>query len=157
MSSALLVARRNPTPLLEAADQPLDSIAVPVECTGLPDNETALRVESAAIELLGLESLTNRVLGWRSVQLGRLSLEELCSYYAPVPVSITEPALLIRINRLYRHGMTAQELYEATRGVWVLGPRRMKARLAFAVFDRIVREVYRIDSWHQGRGDRHRT
>ncbi len=56
--------------------------------------------------------------------------------------------MLIRINRIYRHNMTAQELYEATRGVWKVGPRCTKAQYAFAVFEGLVREVYVVDSWH---------
>ena len=64
------------------------------------------------------------------------------------PNVVTDPALLIRINRLYRDGMSAAELYEATRGWWRIGSRREGARLALAVFDGIVREVYRIDRWH---------
>ena len=69
-------------------------------------------------------------------------------YYAAKPVEVTVPALLIRINRLYRHNMTPQELYEAMRGVWKLGSRCTKARYAFAVFEGLVREVYEIESWH---------
>ncbi len=115
---------------------------------GLPDEETALRIEAAAIDLLGLDQLTNLVKGWKSVHFGRRSLRELDSYYAAKPVEITDPALLIRITRLYRHNMTEAELYDATRGHWKLGLRRTKARLALAVFDSVVREVYSIDSWH---------
>ena len=64
------------------------------------------------------------------------------------PVDITDPVLVIRIQRGYRPGMSAQALYEITRGVWVVGPRRTGARYALAVFDGVVREVYAIDSWH---------
>lgn len=60
-----------------------------------------------------------------------------------------EPALLIRINRLYRRSMTAEELYEATRGVWRLGKRREKAQFALPVIKGIVLQVYRIDTWHE--------
>ena len=35
---------------------------------GLPNEETALRIEAAVIDLLGLDSLTNLVRGWRSLQ-----------------------------------------------------------------------------------------
>jgi hypothetical protein len=66
----------------------------------------------------------------------------------PAQVKIAEPAILIRINKLYRPGMTAHELYEATRGVWKLGRRRDGARYAFAVYQGIVRQVYEIHSWH---------
>lgn len=101
------------------------------------------------IDLFGLDVLTNEVRGWRSLQLGRIPLPELTMYYAAKPVKVTVPALLIRINRLYRHNMTAEELYEATRGVWKLGPRCEKARYVFAVFEGLVREVYEIESWHE--------
>ena len=56
-------------------------------------------------------------------------------------------SLLIRINQLYRHGMSAVALYDVTRGVWRVGLRREQARLAFAVFHGIVREVYSISRW----------
>lgn len=115
---------------------------------GLRDEETAFRIEAAVIDLFGLDALTNEVRGWRSLQLGRIPLPELTMYYAAKPVAVEVPALLIRINRLYRHNMTPQELYEATRGVWKLGTRCTKARYAFAVFEGVVREVYAIESWH---------
>jgi uncharacterized protein len=130
--------------LREASLQPrLDILA-----HALADEESALRIEAAVIDLLGLDDLTNSVRGWRSIQLGRMSLEELISYYAAKPVTIEDPVLLIRINRLYRHGMSAKELYEATRGVWKVGPRRERARYALAVFEGVVREIYAIDKWH---------
>ncbi|HET6569768.1 MAG TPA: hypothetical protein VFG50_17515 [Rhodothermales bacterium] len=115
---------------------------------GLRDEETAFRIEAAVIDLIGLDELTNRVRGWRSIQTGRLPLHELIVYYAAKPVKVEVPALLIRINRLYHHNMSAVELYEATRGVWKLGPRREGARYAFAVFEGVVRAVYEITEWH---------
>jgi uncharacterized protein len=114
----------------------------------LPSEEMALRIEAAIIDLLGLDDLTNLVSGWRSIQFGRMPLSELVTYYAAKPVTVTHPALLIRINRLYRHGMSPAELYEATRGVWKLSPRRQRATYALAVFEGVVREVYEIHRWH---------
>lgn len=63
-------------------------------------------------------------------------------------VEIAEPALLIRINKLYEPGMDASDLYDTTRGVWVLGPRRENAKYAFAVYQGEILEVYAIDEWH---------
>jgi len=114
----------------------------------LPNEETAFRIEAAIIDFFGLDVLSNTVRGWQSIQLGRMPLKELVTYYAATPVDIDDPVLLIRINKLYRHGMSATELYEATRGVWKLGERREKAEFAFAVFEGVVREVYEIHSWH---------
>jgi hypothetical protein len=63
--------------------------------------------------------------------------------------TVTEPALLIRINRLYHSDMTDEQLYEATRGIWRLGKRREKAKFAFAIFRGEVLQVYQIDTWHE--------
>jgi hypothetical protein len=115
----------------------------------LKDEETALRVEAAVIDALGLDHLTNEVRGWRSIQLGRMPLRELLIYYGAKPVEVEVPALLIRINRLFRRTMSPLELYEATRGIWKLSPRRAKARFAFAVFEGVVRDVFEIDTWHR--------
>ncbi|MCE7983039.1 MAG: hypothetical protein DYG89_17785 [Caldilinea sp. CFX5] len=60
---------------------------------------------------------------------------------------IHEPVILITINRLYRRGMSAEELYEVTRGNWVIGQRRAQAKYAFAVYNGIIREVYEIHRW----------
>ena len=114
---------------------------------GLEDERDALRVEAAVIDLLGKDRLTNRVRGWGSAVVGRSSLQELVTLYDPVPARIEDPVLLIRVNQLYRYGLTGQELYETTRGVWVLGKRREDVRYALAVFRGVVREVYGVERW----------
>ncbi len=38
-------------------------------------------------------------------------------------------------------------LYEATRGIWVVGSRCQQAAYALAVYQGIVREVYKIEQW----------
>lgn len=111
----------------------------------LPDERTAFLIEAAVIDVLRLDDLTNKV---RGVHAGRLPLSELTFQYAARPCQVRVPALLIRINRLYRHDMPPDELYEATRGVWKLSARRHRVQYAFAVFEGVVREVYAIDGWH---------
>jgi hypothetical protein len=124
---------------------------------GLANEETALRIEAAVIDALWPEKiLTNKVLG-QTHGLGREKLSELEFLYAAKPITIVEPALLIRINRLYRPGMSPEALQEATRGVWTCGKRREKARFAFAVYQGVVREVYEIDAWHKGGTLEYRT
>jgi len=114
---------------------------------GLKDERTALAVEMAAIDLLGLHRLANVVHGHHSARLGRMSLDQVLSLYQRKPAKIVEPAILIRINRLYHYGMTPTELYDATRATWVVGPKRDKAKYALAVYRGIVREVYEISHW----------
>jgi hypothetical protein len=111
----------------------------------LPDEASALRIEAAVIDALGLATLTNEVRGWGA---GRNPLTELIADYSAGPVEITEPTLLIRINRRYEPAMEGVALYEATRGVWRIGERRNRAKLAMAVFHGVVRAVYAIQAWH---------
>ena len=56
--------------------------------------------------------------------------------------------MLIRISQLHRATMSAEDLYDATRGVWRVGQRRDGARYALAVAHGIVREIYEIHAWH---------
>jgi len=115
-------------------------------CYGLSDKNAAL-VEAAAIGLLGRPPLLNLVAGDSTMGQQRISAKELIRFQSARPIHVKENALLIRINQLYRSDMTPLELYEATRGVWKLGLRRYKAQFAFAVFQGVVLEVYRIDRW----------
>jgi hypothetical protein len=114
---------------------------------GLQNADVALQVEAAVIDALGLPYLTNMVRGWRSARYGRTPLNELIALYRRRPVHIREPSILIRITELYRPQMTPSELYDATRTSWKVGPKRERARYAFAVFEGIVREVYEITNW----------
>lgn len=65
-------------------------------------------------------------------------------------VKIEEPALLIRINRSYYNGISSEELYNLTRGVWRLGAKKDNALYAFSVYQGVVLEVYRIFYWERG-------
>lgn len=62
-------------------------------------------------------------------------------------VNIVDAVVLIRVPRAFRPGMSDLALYEATRGVWRIGPRREDARYALAVYQGVVQEVYEIVEW----------
>ncbi|MDP8243625.1 MAG: hypothetical protein P9L94_06060 [Candidatus Hinthialibacter antarcticus] len=117
---------------------------------GFDDEETALRIEAAIIDLLEPVNLTNQVRGHKSITHGRISAELLNAKYLQEDVVIDDPVILIRINQMFYHGMPHNELYDATRQYWVVGERREKAKYALAVYHGIVREVYAIHSWHPG-------
>ena len=123
---------------------------------GLTDDQAAL-VEASVIDLLGKELLTNRVRGMHSNSYGRISADDVLLAHTAPPANITDPMLLITINQLYRTGMPADELYEATRGVWKIGERRNHARFACAVFQGVIREVYTIERWHPAGTAAYRT
>ena len=125
---------------------------------GMASSDEAYLVEAAAIDLIGLKELTNKVTGHNSLLYGRKTLKDLAIHYAPVNAEIPDPVVLIRINELYRNGMSAQELYDATRGVWRLDLDRARgARYALAIFEGIVKEVYEPEFWQVARVDGYET
>lgn len=119
------------------------------------DEKTALDIESAAIDLIGIPPLTNKNRGTRPKKWLPKNFETIDTttfreiVYPDEAPNINERAILIRINQLYRYGMDADSLYDATRGIWVLGPRRKLAEYAFSIFKGRVMEVYKINQWFQ--------
>jgi hypothetical protein len=113
---------------------------------GLTEKE-AFEVEAALIDYISLSELTNQVQGYNSDDRGRMNVAEVIAKYQAPVVEISEPVILITVNRFYRRGMSAEELYEITRGKWVIGSRRNKANYAFAVYKGVIREVYEIERW----------
>lgn len=97
----------------------------------------------------GVGVLTNANRGLGSVEFPRRPLNDVIMECAPPSASISHPSLLIRINRQFEYGMSAQALYENTRGISVIGNRRQRAKLAMPVYARVIREVYEIESWHR--------
>lgn len=66
----------------------------------------------------------------------------------PENVNITEPTLIIRVNKLYREGISPSESYEITRGVWKVGDRRSSVENVFSVYHGEVKEIYKVKTWH---------
>lgn len=114
---------------------------------GLSDAEASL-VESAAIDLIGKLHLTNKVSGYHSTSSGRINSREIITMLNAKEVEVVHKSLLITINKLFRSDMSSEELLEATRGVWKLGPKREGAQYALSVYQGIVREVYKIKKWY---------
>lgn len=117
---------------------------------GLTEKE-ALLVESAAIELLGLNQLTNEVHGHHAKLNGRTQVNDLIHILSDAKAKIRDPVVLITVNRAYRFGMSPQELYDVTRSAWKINPKgRKKPNYAMAVYRGIIREVYIISGWVPG-------
>jgi hypothetical protein len=59
------------------------------------------------------------------------------------------PVLILKLSRQYEHEMTTEQLYERTRGFWVINPvahRSVNYAMPIAVGG-VIREVYRILRW----------
>lgn len=121
------------------------AVGVEIIRHGLNEKE-AFEVEGAVIDVLRLTGhhLTNQAVGKWARSQGYARLEELRARYAATPVEITHRAMLVRISKAYRAGISDEELYTATRQWWRLSPRR-RPDYAFSVYGGIVRAVYAID------------
>lgn len=115
------------------------------------DRETALKVEAAAIDLIGAGNLTNRQKGHGSNRYGRRSIDAIHAELDATPVTgFPDNMVLIKINHSYADtsDQAAIALYDATRGCWRMGMANAnKAEYAAAVYGGVVREVYKIAKW----------
>ena len=114
---------------------------------GLTEKE-AFEVEASLIDFIGLDDLTNIVGGHKSEQRGKMTINEVIASYDSLDIEIKESAILIIVNKLYRRGMSDDELYEITRGNWVVVKRRNKVKYAFTIYNGIVRQVFEIRDWN---------
>lgn len=115
------------------------------------DEKAAYKVEAAAIDLLGLKNLTNKQAGHESSLYGRIEVSELDARFDHGELAesdFLEDAVLVKVNQLYRNGMSDFELYEVTRGFWRVDKSKVEGiRLALAVYDGMVLEAYEIAAW----------
>ena len=115
---------------------------------GIEDDVTIKKIESAIIDLLGKNNLTNIVGGYESTDFGRMDVAQIKAKYSSKSASITEPVLLIKLSKTFRYNMEPMELYDYTRGIWKVGEKNAKKVLyAFAVYDGIIQETYKILQW----------
>ncbi|MFV0516955.1 MAG: LEM-3-like GIY-YIG domain-containing protein [Aminipila sp.] len=115
------------------------------------DEETALKIEAATIDLIGIDNLTNNQRGHRSSTYGRIDVTTLNARYCVEKLAkedIDDDVILIRINQNYRSDLHPNELYDVTRGIWMINIERAKnIKYAFAVYDGLIIEIYTIACW----------
>jgi len=115
------------------------------------DEATALKVEAAAIDLIGVGNLTNAQIGHHSRKYGRRSIDTIHAELAAKKVAKFEHNMvLIKINKTYGDASetSAMALYDATRGTWRVGRASVdKIEYAAAVFGGVIREVYQVAKW----------
>ena len=123
---------------------------------GLSENE-AFVAEAALINLLNRMpdiQLSNEVSGHHVHE--SLTTEEFELQYGAVPLEkedIKHSILVIKINKLYRRGMSEEELYDAVRGFWAASLKSIEARkvkYVFGVYNGLIVGVYKPDVWHYG-------
>lgn len=114
------------------------------------DEKTALSIESACIDLMGIDNLTNLHKG-HGDHIKRTPLNELSSMMLNKPVKIPykHRGIAILINRDYKPTFGDLELFEYTRGCWRKNMKTLAddAQYAYATYNGIIKEIYEIHSW----------
>jgi hypothetical protein len=110
------------------------------------DEDSAYEVEAALIDVY--PNLLNEVGGHGRSQ-GSTTITELVRRYDAPPARIDVPAILIKIERQWRPGMTETQLYDATRRWWSCSPEKQPVppRYAISIAQGLIREVYEIEGW----------
>ena len=123
---------------------------------GLSEDE-AFIAEATLINLLNRMpeiQLTNEVSGHHVHE--SLTTEEFELMYGAVPLEkedIKHSILVIKINKLYRRGMSEAELYDAVRGYWAASLKSIetrKVKYVFGVYNGLIVAVYKPDAWYYG-------
>jgi hypothetical protein len=115
---------------------------------GMASKEDAFLVESAVIDVYGIENLTNKVKGHGATDFGRASLADLAARYAPEEAVILHRVVFVKLADTYRKGMSAEDLYESARGVWNLSVEYAKDYgYVLALWEGLVVEVYQVARW----------
>lgn len=115
---------------------------------GIEDEMTVKKIEASVIDLLDKANLTNRIAGYESADFGRMDLNQVKAKYGSRKADIREKIVLIKLSETFRYNMSEVELYDHTRGIWKIGKAGMaEATHAFAVYDGVVQETYKISGW----------
>ena len=129
------------------------------------DEQTAFKVEAAAIDLVGFENLTNRVIGQGARRFGRRSIDAVHAELAASPLTeFHHRVAIIRINSSVDRAKkrlgarfdgesdeSAVALYDATRGTWVIDKAKADAvEYVLAYYEGVIREVYKVAQWLPG-------
>ena len=132
------IQKRGKQPLIQILAHGLDKI-------------TAEKVEAAVIDLIGVDKLTNQKRGKETKKYGIEEVSVLDDKYRQETLGfedITDNVVMFKIKQFYREGMSPRELYDVTRGYWrVTEKKRERVDFAFAVYNGIVREVYKVEEW----------
>ena len=121
---------------------------------GLSESE-AFVAEATLINMLNRmpdTQLTNEVSGHHVHE--SLTTEEFELMYGAIPLEkedIKHNVLVIKINKLYRRGMSDAELYDTVRGYWAASLKSIEARgvkYVFGVYNGLIVAVYKPDKWY---------
>ncbi len=114
---------------------------------GLTENESLL-LESALIDVFGVNQITNKKRGIDSSLYGKMSAELLEEQYKGKRYTGKIPAVCFKINKRWNKDITESDLYDSIRASWRLNIKRAeRAKIGIGVKDGIIRGIYEIKTW----------
>lgn len=115
-------------------------------------DEEALEIESSLIDFLQyLEfDITNEVLGHHTLDRGVMTSDEIIRRYnAKELTEITDPLIIININKTYKRGSGQDGIYKATKESWALDKNKIKLiKYALSEYRGLIVEVFKIAKWY---------
>ena len=119
---------------------------------GLTEKE-AFEIEASIIDFgnkFGFE-FSNLVLGHHSNGKGLMTVDEIIRVHNAKPlIELTDPVIIININKKYVRGNSSYEIYESTKQAWVVGEQKRKTtKYALSEYCGIVIEVFEILEWYE--------
>lgn len=119
---------------------------------GLTEKE-AFEIEASLIDFgnrFGFE-FSNLVLGHHSSGKGLMTTDEIVRIHNAKPLTeLTDPVIIININRKYIRGNSSEEIYKSTKQAWVVGEhKRNTTKYALSEYSGIVIEVFEIEEWYE--------
>lgn len=114
--------------------------------------DVAFEIEATLIDFFSSQKIWNidihNSIAWlHTYDRWLMNINEIKSLYWGKNIEITDPVMLININKLYKRNMTESDLYEAIRQSWKIGKNRDKVKYVLWNYKGIVREVYEIKDW----------
>ena len=114
---------------------------------GLTEKE-AFEIESSMIDFIGMENLTNIVLGHNSFDKGKMTLKNIKIEYEAENAIFNEKVLLLNIRNQFYLDISPSELYKITKGNWSINLSRVdNIKVLCAISSGIIREVYIPKAW----------
>ena len=116
------------------------------------ENKTSIAIESACIDLMGIDNLENLVRG-QGDNFKRMPLNQLTNLKMKKTIEIDKKhiGVAILINTNYNPNMGDLELFEITRGIWPKSQKsvaeKISAKYAYATHKGVIKEIYQIYDW----------
>lgn len=115
---------------------------------GLPQ-DVMEEVEATLIEILDKNrnfkfNITNLVQWSHTYDRWIINTNEAMALYWGKKINITDPVMLININKLFKRNMSEEELYNVTRQSWKVWENKNKVKYVLVHYKWIIREIYKI-------------